>query len=68
MRNASSTPSEAGPSDGRPALPVRNLRPDFGLIPDLPAREAVRIMVRTILAIARQQEEGILTDLDPEFL
>lgn len=44
------------------------LRPVFGLSPEEPSREAVRDIVRRMLALARQQEQGIIDDIDTEFL
>lgn len=44
------------------------LRPVFGLNPEEPCREAVRDIVRRMLAVARQQEQGIIDDIDTEFL
>jgi CHAD domain-containing protein len=44
------------------------LRPDFALSVDLPAREAVRQIVGRMLAIARENERGIIEDVDTEFL
>lgn len=44
------------------------LRPAFGLTADLPAREAVTRIVRGILALAAENEPGIVRDQDTEFL
>ena len=44
------------------------LRPRFGLEAGLSAREAVGLIVRSVLSIARVNEEGIRADLDTEFL
>ena len=50
-------------------MPVTyTLRPAFGLEMATPAREAIRRIVRTILAIAERNLPGILDDLDTEFL
>lgn len=42
--------------------------PRVGLTPGMPAREAVRRMALQMLRQARQQEAGVLDDLDTEFL
>jgi CHAD domain-containing protein len=47
---------------------VYTLRPGFELAADLPAREAVRHIVSRVLAIARENERGIIEDVDTEFL
>jgi CHAD domain-containing protein len=44
------------------------LRPAFDLAPDLPARETARRIIHKILGIARQNEAGIIDDIDTEFL
>jgi CHAD domain-containing protein len=44
------------------------LRPVFGLSGEMPAREAVRRIVCSILEIAARNVPGILKDLDSEFL
>jgi CHAD domain-containing protein len=44
------------------------LRPEFDLRRDLPAREAVRRIIHRILGIARENEAGMLEDIDTEFL
>ena len=44
------------------------LRPNFELSADLPAREAVRHIVSRMLAITRENERGIIEDVDTEFL
>jgi len=67
------TEIESGPleqsliNSGRAAVPY-TLRPVFGLRPEEPCREAVRDIVRRMLALARQQEQGIVADIDTEFL
>jgi CHAD domain-containing protein len=54
-------------NSGRAPVPY-TLRPVFGLRPEEPCREAVRDVVRRMLALARQQEQGIIDDVDTEFL
>jgi CHAD domain-containing protein len=54
-------------NSGRSPAPY-TLRPVFGLRPEEPCREAVRNIVRRMLALARQQEQGIVDDIDTEFL
>lgn len=44
------------------------LRPAFDLAPDLSAREAARRIIHRILPIARENESGIVEDIDTEFL
>ena len=44
------------------------LRPAFDLAPDLSARETARRIIHRILAIARENESGIVDDIDTEFL
>jgi CHAD domain-containing protein len=44
------------------------LKPAFGLTADVPAREAVGRIVRTILAIAERNVPGIISDHDTEYL
>ncbi len=44
------------------------LRPAFDLGPDLSARETARRIIHRILAIARENEAGIIDDIDTEFL
>ena len=52
---------------GRPPVPF-TLRPVFGLRPEEPCREAVRDIACSMLVLARQQEQGIIDDIDTEFL
>jgi CHAD domain-containing protein len=50
-------------------MPQRyTLRPVFGLTGEMPAREAVRRIVCSMLEIAARNVPGILSDLDTEFL
>ena len=44
------------------------LRPTFDLAPDLPARETARRIIHKMLATARENEAGIVDDIDTEFL
>jgi CHAD domain-containing protein len=44
------------------------LRPAFDLAPELPARETARRIIHKILGISRQNEAGIIDDIDTEFL
>ena len=44
------------------------LRPKFDLAPDLSARETARRIIHRMLAIARENEAGIVDDIDTEFL
>ena len=44
------------------------LRPTFDLRPDLSARETARRIIHRILAIVRENEAGIVDDIDTEFL
>ena len=44
------------------------LRPKFDLRSDLSARETARRIIRKILLIARENEPGIVNDIDTEFL
>ena len=44
------------------------LRPKFDLAPDLSARETARRIIHRMLAIARENETGIVDDIDTEFL
>jgi CHAD domain-containing protein len=53
----------------RGRIPRRyTLRPTFDLRPDLSARETARRIIHRILAIARENEAGIIDDIDTEFL
>ena len=54
-------------NSGRAPVPY-TLRPVFDLRPEEPCREAVRDIVRRTLLLARQQEQGIVADIDTEFL
>jgi CHAD domain-containing protein len=45
-----------------------SLKSAFGLTGEEPAREAVRAMVDRMLLVAREQEAGILDDIDAEYL
>jgi CHAD domain-containing protein len=45
-----------------------NAKPQFQLAPDLRAAEALRAMLRFLFSIMRQNEAGILNDIDTEFL
>jgi CHAD domain-containing protein len=54
-------------NSGRAPAPY-TLRPVFGLRPEEPCREAVRDIVCRMLVLARQQEQGIVDDIDTEFL
>jgi CHAD domain-containing protein len=53
----------------RGTVPRRyTLRPAFDLAPDLSARETARRIIHRMLAIARENEAGIVDDIDSEFL
>lgn len=54
-------------SSGRAPAPY-TLRPVYGLGPAEPCREAVRDIVRSMLSLARLQEQGIINEIDTEFL
>lgn len=43
-------------------------KPQFQLAPDMPAEAAMRSMLRFLFRVMRQNEAGILNDLDTEFL
>ncbi len=43
-------------------------KPQLQLAPDLPAREAARLLCRRLLRVMRQNEKGIIADIDTEFL
>lgn len=66
-------PTESGPLQqalakaGHVPAPY-TLRPVFGLKADETCREAVRDIVRSMLVLARKQEDGIIQDIDTEFL
>jgi len=47
---------------------VYSLKPSFDLQPDLPAREAVCLILQRMLELARENEVGVLEDIDTEFL
>jgi CHAD domain-containing protein len=47
---------------------IYTLKPSFGLTSETPAREAIGLIVRTILAIALRNVPGILNDHDTEYL
>ena len=56
LRNAGTTPRKY------------TLRPHIALDWEEPARESVGLILRSILAIARSNEQGICSDIDTEFL
>ena len=81
LRQAGATPADRSPlvqvlARTRPARTVvmgdaptvHSLRPQFGLTPDQPAREACQHIIRRVLEIARIVEPGIIKDIDTEFL
>jgi len=43
-------------------------KPVFGIYDEEPAEDAILRMVRTLLGVARAQEEGIIADVDTEFV
>ncbi|WP_179131155.1 CHAD domain-containing protein [Candidatus Entotheonella palauensis] len=45
-----------------------NAKPQFQLPPDMPAHAAMRSILRFLFGVMRQNEAGILNDLDTEFL
>lgn len=51
-----------------PGRPVYRLKPPVPLTPAQPALEAVAAIIRSCLGVARQNEPGIISDLDTEFL
>ncbi len=73
LEAAGATPMVNGPvatlfeQEGRSPRPY-TLKPVFNLRPDTPAREAVRIIVHRMLEIGVSNEQGIIEDIDTEFL
>lgn len=51
-----------------PGRPVYTLKPPVPLLPEMPAMEAAAAIIRSCLRVARQNEPGIISDLDTEFL
>lgn len=51
-----------------PGRPVYMLKPPVALTPAQPALEAAAAIIRSCLSVARQNEPGIISDLDTEFL
>lgn len=51
-----------------PGRPVYTLKPPVPLVPGQPALEAAAAIIRSCLLVTRQNEPGIVSDLDTEFL
>ncbi|WP_152618494.1 CHAD domain-containing protein, partial [Leisingera sp. ANG-Vp] len=51
-----------------PHRPAYSLKPPVPLTPEQPAAEAAAAIIRSCLGVARQNEPGIISDLDTEFL
>ncbi|MEX0302859.1 MAG: CHAD domain-containing protein [Leisingera sp.] len=63
-------PAAAGAAYGllAPGRPVYNPKPQVQLRPAQPALAAATAIIRSCLSVARQNEAGVVSDLDTEFL